>query len=113
MPGGILQEGRGVIPLLEFAIDNQVQAAFARDVLSIFGVKQEQEKESGTAVSLSPREKEILQLVGQGMSNREIAAQLHIALGTVKRHTINIYNKVGVNNRTQAVIRAREWRLLD
>ncbi len=61
---------------------------------------------------LRPRELEVLQLMGEGFSNREIAQRLVIALGTTKRHAANIYGKLGVSSRTQAVARARELDLL-
>jgi LuxR family maltose regulon positive regulatory protein len=63
--------------------------------------------------SLSERELEVLQLLAQGVSNREIAQKLVIALDTVKRHVSHIFSKLGVNNRIQAVRRARELGLLD
>jgi LuxR family maltose regulon positive regulatory protein len=61
---------------------------------------------------LSGRELEILQLMASGLSNQEIAEQLVLALGTVKAHLHNIYGKLGVQSRTQAVARARELKLL-
>lgn len=61
---------------------------------------------------LSPRELEVLELIALGLSNGEIGAQLVISLSTVKGHTANIYSKLGVNNRTQAVAQARELGLL-
>lgn len=56
---------------------------------------------------LSERELEILTLVGNGASNKEIAAQLFIAEGTVKNHLTNILGKLGVRDRTQAALKAR------
>jgi DNA-binding CsgD family transcriptional regulator len=53
--------------------------------------------------ALSPREREILHLVASGMTNREIAACLFIAPGTVRKHLDNIYAKLGVRSRAQAV----------
>jgi LuxR family maltose regulon positive regulatory protein len=61
---------------------------------------------------LSQRELEVLQLIAEGLSNREIAARLVISLSTVKGHTANIYGKLGVHRRTLAVARARELGLL-
>jgi ATP/maltotriose-dependent transcriptional regulator MalT len=55
---------------------------------------------------------EVLQMVAAGMSNKEIAAELILAVSTVKRHMSNVYGKLNVNNRTQAVARARELQLL-
>ncbi len=61
---------------------------------------------------LSERELEILQLIAAGRSNEEIAQTLVIAIGTVKKHINNIYGKLGVQSRTQALARARELKLL-
>lgn len=61
---------------------------------------------------LSEREREILRLVASGASNREIAAKLVIAEGTVKNHVTNILAKLDVKDRTQAALRARELGLL-
>jgi LuxR family maltose regulon positive regulatory protein len=61
---------------------------------------------------LSERELEVLRLIGDGLSNHEIAAKLVIGLGTVKTHVNNIFGKLAVKSRTQAVARARELNLL-
>ena len=61
---------------------------------------------------LSERELEVLQLVASGRSNREIARELYISLGTVKTHINNTYRKLGVNSRTRAVARARDLDLV-
>jgi DNA-binding NarL/FixJ family response regulator len=57
---------------------------------------------------LSERETEVLRLMTGGLSNREIAASLHMAEGTVKNHTSNILAKLGVRDRTRAVLKALE-----
>jgi LuxR family maltose regulon positive regulatory protein len=54
----------------------------------------------------------VLHLVASGMSNRETAQELYVTVGTVKKHLNNIFGKLGVNSRTQAVARARELNLL-
>ena len=61
---------------------------------------------------LTNRELEILRLIEAGLTNREIAAELIIATGTVKTHAHNIYGKLGVNRRTQAIARARDLKIL-
>ncbi len=61
---------------------------------------------------LSERELEVLQLIAQGLTNKEIASRLYLAPSTVKVHTRNIYGKLGVHNRTQAVTLARDLGLL-
>jgi ATP/maltotriose-dependent transcriptional regulator MalT len=61
---------------------------------------------------LTEREMEVLRLVGQGLSNREIGDQLYISTGTVKIHLHNIYRKLIVKNRALAIARARELKII-
>jgi LuxR family maltose regulon positive regulatory protein len=61
---------------------------------------------------LSEREIEILQLISEGYTNPEIAARLYLSLNTVKIHTRNIYGKLDVHNRAQAIARAQALGLL-
>ena len=56
---------------------------------------------------LTPRELEVLRLLAEGASNGEIARRLIVSLGTVKKHTANIFGKLQARSRTQAVARAR------
>ena len=58
------------------------------------------------SIQLTPREREVLRLVAHGKSNREIAEQLIVTEGTVKVHVGNIFSKLEVSDRTQAVVRA-------
>jgi LuxR family maltose regulon positive regulatory protein len=70
-------------------------------------------QETGAVIEpLSERELEVLRLIAEGASNREISIQLVIAHPTVKRHTSNIFNKLGVGSRTQAVATGRKMGLL-
>ena len=62
---------------------------------------------------LTPREKEIVELLAAGLTNREIAEKLVLSPQTVKKHAGNIYQKLGVSNRTQAVARARALAIID
>ena len=61
---------------------------------------------------LSARELEVLNLLSKGFKNRSIAAELYISASTVKTHTLNIYEKLEAENRMQAVIKAKEYRLI-
>jgi LuxR family maltose regulon positive regulatory protein len=61
---------------------------------------------------LSERELEVLALIAAGESNRRIATELFVSVGTVKTHLNNAYRKLGVHSRTQAVARARELNLI-
>lgn len=62
--------------------------------------------------ALSPREIEILKIVATGASNREIAEQLFISEGTVKNHLSSILNKLGVRDRMQAILKAKEFGII-
>jgi LuxR family maltose regulon positive regulatory protein len=68
--------------------------------------------EDGLPISLSAREMEVLALIAEGKSNQEISAELYLALNTVKRHAYNIYAKLEVKKRTQAVSKARQLGLI-
>jgi LuxR family maltose regulon positive regulatory protein len=70
------------------------------------------ESSSRSLDSLSEREREVLQLMAEGLSNQEIAGRLIISITTVKTHVGNIFNKLGVNSRTQAIARAEGLGLL-
>ena len=61
---------------------------------------------------LTARELEVLHLLAEGLTTPEIANRLYISAGTAKWHTINIYRKLGVHNRVQAVTHAQEWGLI-
>ncbi|GGL01288.1 response regulator [Streptomyces flaveus] len=64
------------------------------------------------AVSLSPRETDILRLLAHGHTNREIAARLYLSEGTVKNHVSRILTRLALRDRTQAALRARDLGLL-
>ena len=65
-----------------------------------------------TAITLSPRETEVLALVAQGNSNPAIAKKLFLGEATVKTHLLHVFEKLGVGDRTRAVTRAMELGLL-
>ena len=96
----------------------------SRERYSVAGGERRVQEEAETAVApevditqwlvepLSERELQALQLVAEGLTNRQIGERLHIATATVKKHMENIYGKLYVRNRTQAAARARELGLL-
>jgi NarL family two-component system response regulator LiaR len=63
-------------------------------------------------LGITPREHEILVLIAEGLSNREIGARLFISENTVKTHSSRLFDKLGVGRRMQAVQRGRELRLV-
>ncbi len=80
----------------------------AQKVLAYF---QSQKKNVKYTAELSERELEVLRALTDGLSNKEIAAQLFISLPTVRFHLKNIYAKLHVNSRTEAVIKAMQEKL--
>jgi len=67
---------------------------------------------TGLIEPLSEREIEVLRLIAEGLTNKEISARLFLSTNTVKAHSRNIYGKLGVVNRTQAGARGRELGLV-
>src|SRR5580704_3502075 len=63
-------------------------------------------------LGITPRELEILVLIAQGLSNREIAGKLYVSENTVKTHSSRVFDKLGAKRRTQAVQRGKEFGLL-
>ena len=91
---------------LQPSVAAKVVAEFARLSRTTFG--------SGNSAidPLSEREREILRLIAQGASNREIASALFLAEGTVKNHVSNILGKLKVRDRTQAALKAKDVGLI-
>ena len=92
--------------LIEPSVARKVVAEFARLAPPV------RPPDAGLPEPLTDREQEILQLLAQGLSNREIARRLFLAEGTVKNYVTAILGKLGVRDRTQAALRARELGLL-
>ncbi len=67
---------------------------------------------SETTSALSPRQRDVLQLIAKGMSNKQIAFELGITEGTVKLYVTAILKLLGVYNRTAALIKAKEWGII-
>jgi len=63
-------------------------------------------------LGITPREHEILGLIAQGLSNREIGERLFVSENTVKTHSSRVFDKLGVNRRVQAVLKGRELGLI-
>jgi LuxR family maltose regulon positive regulatory protein len=123
-PGGFIRvfvdEGPPMARLLNKAATHGIAPEYTRRLLAAFpvaeseqtGSSKTQPPKSELIESLSERELEVLQLIAAGLTNPEIASSLFLALNTVKAHTRNIYGKLGVHSRTQAVARARALGIL-
>jgi len=113
-----LDEGPVMLALLHLAHAQGVALHYITRLLVASGEQTSASAAVPTARStvlveqLTERELEVLHLIAAGASNEEIAEQLVIAIGTVKRHVSNIFGKLMVSNRTQAMARARAIGLL-
>lgn len=76
-------------------------------------VKQMRQRDDSSAITLSPRETEVLRLVAAGKSNPQIGRELFIGEATVKTHLLHTYEKLGVSDRTQAVLRALDLGVIE
>ena len=76
----------------------------AKKVLQHFGARPKRQSATLPYENLTDRERQMFQLAADGMANREIAAELVISEKTVKNHVANIFSKLQVNDRTQAII---------
>jgi LuxR family maltose regulon positive regulatory protein len=123
-PGGFIRtfvdEGPPMARLLYEALTRGIAPDYVRRLLAAFpdaepekaDSTQMQSPETELVEPLSEREIEVLQLIAEGLTNQEVASRLFLAVSTVKVHTRNIYGKLGVTNRTQAVARARALGIL-
>lgn len=112
-----VEYGQPMAYLLYQAVERKIFPAYASKLLTAItnqtsqpGGKENRQKD--LIEPLSERELEVLKLIAAGLSNSEIASRLHISLSTVKGHTANIFGKLGVHNRTQAVARANDLSIL-
>jgi len=123
-PGGFIRifvdEGPPMASLLYEALSRGIAPDYVRRLLAAFPIAEPEQmgpskpriSESEWIEPLSEREIEVLQLIAEGLTNKEIASRLFLSLNTVKVHTRNIYGKLGVNHRTQAVAQAQRLGLL-
>lgn len=113
-----VDEGEAMHDLLRLALAQGLAPAYTASLLSAFLTPTSPPPSGfrpatpGLVEPLSEQELRVLRLVATGTSNRETAQELYVTVGTVKKHLNNIFGKLGVNSRTQAVARARELNLL-
>lgn len=108
-----VDEGSAMAQLLQIAYSRELHQDYVRQLLSAFSRPTAQPSTIPQWVDpLSQREIEVLQLIANGLTNQEIADQLYLSLHTVKVHARNIYSKLAVKNRTQAVVQAKSLGIL-
>ena len=115
-----VDEGSSMARLLYEALSQGNTSDYVRQLLAAFPVSEPEKNTSPQPVNsefawiepLSEREVEVLQLIAEGLTNKEISTRHYLALNTVKTHTRNIYSKLGVNSRIQAVAKARDLKIL-
>ena len=115
-PGGcvraFLDEGLPMKLLLHGPAARALAPDYTRRLLAAFAPARVRPAPPAALDALSERELEVLRQIAEGRTDREIAERLVLSLYTVKVHARNIYGKLGVNKRTQAVARARELGVL-
>jgi DNA-binding NarL/FixJ family response regulator len=83
-------------------------------LLRLAGQNREEEVEARASIEqITPREREVLQMLAEGLSNKEIAAKLHMSVDTERTHMMNILNKMGVHSRIQALVFATRYGLVE
>ncbi|WP_310735537.1 LuxR C-terminal-related transcriptional regulator [Cohnella herbarum] len=115
-----VDEGIRMEKLLSEAASQGIMPVYTGRLLAVFEADNRLREPESDALSkvrpliepLSRRELDILQLIAEGLSNREISERLFLALSTVKGHIQNIFGKLQVQRRTEAIVRARELELL-
>jgi LuxR family maltose regulon positive regulatory protein len=113
-----VDEGAPMLALLRLAKAHSSVPDYVANLLSAFGEQHTSDlplpsTRSGPLVEpLTEREREVLGLLLEGASNREIARRLVLSVNTVKRHVYNLCGKLGVQSRAQAIVRARALHLV-
>jgi len=113
-------EGPPMARLLYEALSQGTSPNYVQQLLTAFPVEEPEEADSSNTQAptpehiepLSEREIEVLQLISEGLTNQEIATKLYLSLHTVKAHARNIYGKLSVKNRTQAVTKGKALGIL-
>lgn len=114
-PGRILLEGAVAVPILRLIVERYPEHETAGRLLAAFGAAVVEPYEilvPETGETLTQREIEVLSLMSEGLTNREIAQSLVLSIHTIKRHVAHILSKLAVANRTEAANRARELGIL-
>lgn len=98
---------------IQAEISRKEQISYAEQVLSLYGKQRVALGENKpSSVPLTERETQVLNLLAQGLTQREIAESLYLSISSIKKHLASIYTKLSVNNKIRAVQKAREEKIL-
>lgn len=97
---------------LGLRLTRPTQTVVVREVLVPAPAEFTRDQQKVESLGITPRELEILELIAEGLSNREIAARVNVSENTVKTHSSRVFEKLGARRRTQAVQLGKEFRLL-
>ena len=98
--GGTITRKKPEVVVREVPVEVRVEGPFVRDEARV------------RELQLTPRELEILGLIAEGLSNREIAERVFVSENTVKTHASRVFDKLGARRRTEAVQLGKSWRLI-
>ena len=97
---------------LGLKLTRRIETVVVREVMVASPVNFVRDQNKLESLGITPRELEILQLIAQGLSNKEIAARVYVSENTVKTHSSRVFDKLGARRRTQAVQLEKELGLI-
>ena len=111
--GGIVAAIFAVVGIwLGRKLTREKETVVVREVLVAAPVEFVRDQRKLQSLGITPRELEILELIAQGLSNKEIAEKVFVSENTVKTHSSRVFDKLGARRRTQAVQLGKELRLI-
>ena len=97
---------------LGFRLTRRTETVVVREVMVAAPVDFVRDQDKLESLGITPRELEVLALIAEGLSNKEIAARVFVSENTVKTHSSRVFGKLGARRRTQAVQLGKELRLI-
>jgi NarL family two-component system response regulator LiaR len=97
---------------LGLRLTRRTESVVVREVMVPAPINFVRDQSKLESLGITPRELEILELIAEGLSNKEIAARVYVSENTVKTHSSRVFDKLGARRRTQAVQMGKELRLI-
>ena len=98
--GEVVQSARRLV-----AGESLLSAEEVVDLLRLADQRRQRDREAQRTIErLTPREREVLQALADGLSDKEISENLHVGVGTVRNHLVSVFGKLGINSRLQALV---------